>query len=295
MPTVRYTSVNGEILAEKRGGVRKLYVPDPLGSTAALLNTSQAKTDTFTYWPYGEERSVTGTTPTPFRFGGTGGYYRDTSSRSYVRARHYQPNYGRWLTEETIPSESEISPYVYTGNNPLIWVDPDGADRMCPRGKCNRNQPRKIGRPNPQRPRTPRPGPPSPSELLPEKTTAPNILDKIYGFLCIGSCATFGAAVGINARSCTSRFGCRGMDAFLCGLCGTITNNYPGELISGACISCLLDLFATLIVKNAKIGRLIGWGLGFVVTPTLGPICRETGWGNRDASGQIIPPPGRCC
>ena len=52
MPTVRYTTVNGEIIAEKRDGVRKLYMPDPLGSTAALLNSSQARTDTFSYWPY---------------------------------------------------------------------------------------------------------------------------------------------------------------------------------------------------------------------------------------------------
>ena len=31
MTTVRYTVVNGEVIAEKRGGVRKPYVPGPLG------------------------------------------------------------------------------------------------------------------------------------------------------------------------------------------------------------------------------------------------------------------------
>ncbi len=68
---VRYTSVNGEVIAENRGGVRKLYLPDPLGSTLALVDNTQTKTDTFTYWPYGEEASRTGSTPTPFRFVGT--------------------------------------------------------------------------------------------------------------------------------------------------------------------------------------------------------------------------------
>src|SRR5207248_7096429 len=97
MPTVRYTTINGEIIAEKRAGVRKLYVPDPVGSTVALLDSTQSQTDSFQYWPYGEERVRTGTTPTPFRFGGTRGYYRDSASRIYVRARTLATNRARWL------------------------------------------------------------------------------------------------------------------------------------------------------------------------------------------------------
>jgi len=61
----RYTVVDGEVIAEKRSGVRHQLVPDPLGSTIALLDNTQTQTDTFTYWPYGEEQSRTGTTATP--------------------------------------------------------------------------------------------------------------------------------------------------------------------------------------------------------------------------------------
>jgi hypothetical protein len=68
--------------------VRKLYVPDPLGSTVALLDNTQTQTDTFTYWPYGEERVRTGTTPTPFRFVGTAGYYRDSTSSRRINWQH---------------------------------------------------------------------------------------------------------------------------------------------------------------------------------------------------------------
>src|SRR6266581_3649074 len=95
---VRYTTVNGEVIAEERGGVRRLYVPDPLGSTIALLDNTQTQTDTFSYWPYGEERARTGTTPTPFRFGGTLGYYRDSSSRTYLRGRSLDAAVGRWMS-----------------------------------------------------------------------------------------------------------------------------------------------------------------------------------------------------
>src|SRR6184192_4082478 len=99
---VRYTTVNGEVIAEKRNGVRRLYVPDPLGSTVALLDSTQTQTDTFTYWPYGEERARTGTTPTPFRFGGAIGCYRDGPTRVYVRSRHRRPAFGSWLERDRI-------------------------------------------------------------------------------------------------------------------------------------------------------------------------------------------------
>src|SRR5215470_4156698 len=98
MGTVRYTTVNGEVIAEKRNGVRSLYVPDPLGSTVALLDNTQTKSDTFSYWPYGENDGRTGTTPTPFQFVGTAGYYRDSGSREYVRARTLGTQVGRFIS-----------------------------------------------------------------------------------------------------------------------------------------------------------------------------------------------------
>jgi hypothetical protein len=67
----RYTVVNGEVIAQKRSGARHLYTPDPLGSTVAMINNTQTKTDTWVYWPYGEEKTRTGTTATPFQYIGT--------------------------------------------------------------------------------------------------------------------------------------------------------------------------------------------------------------------------------
>ena len=105
MGTVRYTVVEGEVLAEKRNGVRSLYVPDPLGSTVALLTNTQTPTDTFSYWPYGEERTRTGTTSTPFRFLGSRGYYRDSDSRTYVRARILNTQKGCWVCQTASRTE----------------------------------------------------------------------------------------------------------------------------------------------------------------------------------------------
>ena len=47
MGTVRYTVLNAEIKSEKRNGVVHSYVPDSLGSTAAMVDGNQAVSDTF--------------------------------------------------------------------------------------------------------------------------------------------------------------------------------------------------------------------------------------------------------
>src|SRR4030095_15183844 len=97
MGTVRYTVLDGEIVSENRGGVERDYVPDPLGSTVAPLDNTPTQTDTFTYWPNGEERSITGPTPTAFRFVGSRGQYRDSAVRNYVRTAHLGVSSGRCM------------------------------------------------------------------------------------------------------------------------------------------------------------------------------------------------------
>lgn len=123
----RYTVLDGEVLAEKRGGARRELVPDPLGSTVALLDSSQAITDTLAYWPYGEERSRTGATATPIRFVGTLGYYRDSTARSYVRARYLDRTRARWLTQDPIQDwKSSSNLLAYCRDAPITITDPRG-------------------------------------------------------------------------------------------------------------------------------------------------------------------------
>ncbi len=129
----RYEVIDGEVIAEKRSGVRRCYVPSPLGSTVALLDNIQTQTDTFTYWPYGEEQSRTGTTPAPFRFVGSRGYYRDAAGRVYIRARELSTRYARWLTPDPIRSHG-ANHFEYVLNDPVNLTDPSGlkAARPCP-------------------------------------------------------------------------------------------------------------------------------------------------------------------
>ena len=136
MGTVRYTTVNGEIISEKRNGVRSLYVPDPLGSTVALLDNTQTKTDTFEYWPYGEVRIRTGTTATPFQFVGTLGYHQDSSGRTYVRARTLNTAQGRWMTEDPIGFDGDDwNLYRYASNSPSGKIDYSGLSTECQKNR----------------------------------------------------------------------------------------------------------------------------------------------------------------
>jgi RHS repeat-associated protein len=181
MTTVRYTTINGEVIAEKRNGSRRLYVPDPLGSTVALLDNTQTQVDTFAYWPYGEVRASTGTTPPPFQFVGTEGYYTDGAGRTYVRARYLHTQKGRWLTQDPVGFDGgEWNLYRYSANSPTVITDPEGLQvALCPcgcggaRGSCcHLKQPplcayrctggKLITHPNPPIPRPPILGIPNP-------------------------------------------------------------------------------------------------------------------------------------
>lgn len=124
MPVTRYTSVSGRILAEKRGGTRQFYGADPLGSTAAIYDSSGNVTDTFTYWPYGEIRTSTGSSTTPFKFCGAWGYYGVATGRLYVRARYFRDQLARWQTAD--PLWPNLPAYTYALNSPVLTIDGTG-------------------------------------------------------------------------------------------------------------------------------------------------------------------------
>ena len=129
MGVVDYLVLNGILLSETRGGVESDYIADPLGSTAALVSTAGAITDTFTYWPYGQVRSHVGSSVTPYQYCGTRGYYADgTSGRLYVGARSYELSLTRWLSVDSL--WPDIVPYAYAFSNPCTLTDPSG-DSPC--------------------------------------------------------------------------------------------------------------------------------------------------------------------
>ena len=128
--SVVYSTFGGRVLAENRGGVIRQYLPDPLGNTAALADTTGTITDTYTYWPYGEVRTHIGTSTTPLTFLGTLGYFVDSVKQLYVRARHLRVDLTQWMTvDPTWPSEGA---YRYCRSTPTSAADPSGLFAWVP-------------------------------------------------------------------------------------------------------------------------------------------------------------------
>jgi RHS repeat-associated protein len=118
------TNMGGRIVAEERGGTRRLMQHDAMGNVISLINDAGVVTDTYEYWSYGEIRTQTGSSTNPWKFGGAWGYYTDATGRQYVRARTLRNDLGRWITVDPLwPSEPA---YGYAGNSPLVNVDPSG-------------------------------------------------------------------------------------------------------------------------------------------------------------------------
>lgn len=133
--TTVYTTVNGQILHEKRDGVEAYYLPDTLGNVIATTSTTGTVRSTHTYWPYGEVRASTGTNHSPFKYVGTLGYYSDSATTLYVRARYYRPAQTRWMTRDPLwPAESS---YVYADSMPVDHADVTGLS-ACWSGSCNK-------------------------------------------------------------------------------------------------------------------------------------------------------------
>jgi len=102
------------------GGAWRYHLYDGLGSTRQLmLHTDQSITDTYSYEAFGNLLASTGTTPNPYKYVGSLGYYQTGSSLMHLGARYYMPEVGRFSTPG--------SPYAYAGNSPNNVVQADGA------------------------------------------------------------------------------------------------------------------------------------------------------------------------
>ncbi len=99
---------------------------DAIGSTTALTDQSQNIVNQYAYSPYGRDLGKTETRPQPFTYVGQHGVMAEQNDHYYMRARYYDADIGRFISEDPIGFEGGINLYAYVENNPVNAIGPNG-------------------------------------------------------------------------------------------------------------------------------------------------------------------------
>ncbi len=111
---------NGVVVATR------YYHCDELGSTLALTDDAGVATDQFTYSPYGEVLSHTGTNSTPYQWSGAFAVRNEGNGLYYMLNRYYSADQKRFLSPDPLGIDGGGNLYAYGELNPLAFVDPFG-------------------------------------------------------------------------------------------------------------------------------------------------------------------------
>ncbi len=108
-----------------------LYHLDHLGTPIVLTNNGGFVVSTHHYMPFGDERPAQPQNSTnTLQF--TGQERDSESGLDYLIARYYGSSLNRFMSPDPLPGHvlepQTLNKYIYAGNNPLRYSDPDGLD-----------------------------------------------------------------------------------------------------------------------------------------------------------------------
>ena len=101
------------------------------GNTIAITDASQTMVNKYAYTPFGRLANEVETSfSQPFKFVGQHGVITEPNGFYYMKARYYDPEVGRFISEDPIGFEGgDVNLYAYVQNNPINAVDPSGLIR----------------------------------------------------------------------------------------------------------------------------------------------------------------------
>ena len=105
------------------------YHPDHLGNSSYITNLDGEVSQHIEYVPFGEvfieERNNTWNTPYLFN----AKEFDEETGMYYYGARYYEPRLGLWMSCDPMQEKyAYITPYCYTFDNPVKYIDPTGED-----------------------------------------------------------------------------------------------------------------------------------------------------------------------
>jgi RHS repeat-associated protein len=113
-----------EPLAMARSGTTSYYHTDGLGSVTSMSAASGALVQTYAYDSFGNERNSSGSLTTPFQY--TAREFDPETNLYFHRARYYDAQVARFLSEDPIGFGGSTNLYPYVDNDPTDWRDPEG-------------------------------------------------------------------------------------------------------------------------------------------------------------------------
>ena len=113
-----------EPLAELRSSTTSYYEADGLDSITSLTNAAGAVAQSYTDDSFGNQTASSGSISNPFQY--TAREFDTETGLYYYRARYYDPNAGRFTSEDPIGFLGSKDFYKYVANNPENAVDPTG-------------------------------------------------------------------------------------------------------------------------------------------------------------------------
>ena len=116
------------LMAMVQGNNLYTYHYDATGNTVALTNPSQNIINAYSYSSYGLIANESETIPQPFKYVGQFGVmYEPSHNIYYMRARYYDPEIGRFISEDPIGfGGGDVNLYAYVSGNPITGIDPSG-------------------------------------------------------------------------------------------------------------------------------------------------------------------------
>jgi RHS repeat-associated protein len=106
---------------------RYCYHFNATGSTVALTDVNQNVVNSYAYDPFGTVLNQQETVPQPFKYVGQYGVMAEPNRLYYMRARYYDPNVGRFISEDPLGfAGGDVNLFAYVQNSPVNRFDPWG-------------------------------------------------------------------------------------------------------------------------------------------------------------------------
>jgi RHS repeat-associated protein len=113
-----------EPLAMLRSATTSFYEEDGLGSVTSLSSGTGVLAQTYTFDSFGNQTASSGSLTNPFRY--TARELDSETGLYFYRARYFDPQTGRFLSEDPVGFSVGNNFYVYVLNNPVNLIDPVG-------------------------------------------------------------------------------------------------------------------------------------------------------------------------